>query len=226
MTKICSKCKVEKELCEFSRKKSSQQELRSECKECNRISSKKYREENKDKELNRHKKYREENKEILKIKYYEQHKEYRQNNKDYFKQYNKNYYENNLEKIIKYKVEYNKEKRHSNPLYNLTCNIRGRISTFLKLKNISKNNKTFEIVGCSPEFLKKHIEKQFTEGMSWNLMGEHIHIDHIIPLSSAKTKEEVYKLCHYTNLQPLWAKDNLRKSNKLDYLYVMVNPNI
>ena len=199
MTKICSKCNLEKELFEFSRKKSSHPELRSECKECNRISSKKYREENKDKELNRHKKYREENKEILKIKYYELHKEYRQNNKDYFKQYNK-------------------EKRHSNPSYNLTCNIRSRIFTFLKLKNISKNNKTFEIIGCSPEFLKEHIEKQFTDGMSWGLMGKHIHIDHIIPLSSAKTEEEIYKLCHYTNLQPLWAKDNLRKSDKLDYL--------
>jgi hypothetical protein len=225
MTKICSKCKVEKELCEFNRKKTSQPELRSECKECNSISSKKYREENKDKELKRHKKYREENKEILKIKYYELHKEYRQNNKDYFKQYNKNYYENNLEKIIKYKVEYNKEKRHSNPLYNLTCNIRGRISTFLKLKNISKNNKTFGIVGCTPELLKEHLEQKFKDNMSWENYGEW-HIDHIIPLSSAKTDDEVYKLCHYTNLQPLWAKDNLRKSNKLDYLYVMDNSNI
>ena len=51
--------------------------------------------------------------------------------------------------------------------------------------------------------------------MSWELMGLHIHIDHIIPLSSAKTEEEVYKLFNYTNLQPLWAKDNLIKSNKI-----------
>ena len=71
------------------------------------------------------------------------------------------------------------------------------------------------MVGCSPEFLKDHIENQFTEGMSWELMGKYIHIDHRIPLSSAKSEEEVYKLCHYTNLQPLWAEDNLSKGSKI-----------
>jgi hypothetical protein len=143
------------------------------------------------------------------------HKKYKQQNKEKILISNKNYREKNLEKILKYNSEYRKKRRNSDPFYNLISNIRSRISTFLKLKNISKNNNTFKIVGCTQEFLKEHIEKQFSEGMSWDLMGKHIHIDHIIPLSSAKTEEEVYKLCHYTNLQPLWAKDNLKKSNKI-----------
>jgi hypothetical protein len=80
-----------------------------------------------------------------------------------------------------------------------------------------KKNNTFDIVGCSPIFLKEHIEKKFTEGMSWSNRGLFgWHIDHIIPLSSAKTEEEIYKLCHYTNLQPLWVKDNLKKGKTLN----------
>ena len=102
-----------------------------------------------------------------------------------------------------------------NELIKLIENVRTRIRTYFKLKNIDKKTNTFDIVGCSPEFLKEYLEKKFTEGMSWELMGQHIHIDHIIPLSSAKNEEELYKLCHYTNLQPLWAKDNLKKSNKI-----------
>jgi 5-methylcytosine-specific restriction endonuclease McrA len=70
------------------------------------------------------------------------------------------------------------------------------------------------LVGITPKELKEHLEKQFFQGMSWGNYGEW-HIDHIIPLSSAKTEDEIYKLCHYTNLQPLWAEDNLRKGNKL-----------
>ena len=82
--------------------------------------------------------------------------------------------------------------------------------------NIVKNNKTFDIVGCTPQYLKEYLENKFTEGMSWVNHSQYgWHIDHIIPLSSAKTEDELYKLCHYTNLQPLWAEDNLKKSNKI-----------
>ena len=94
-------------------------------------------------------------------------------------------------------------------------NLRSRLIQFLSSHKLHKDNKTFNIIGCSPEFLKEYLENKFTEGMSWNKMGESIHIDHIIPLSSAKNEEEVYELCHYTNLQPLWAEDNLRKGSKV-----------
>jgi len=92
--------------------------------------------------------------------------------------------------------------------------MRSRLSSYLKKNNITKKNKTFDIVGCSPKFLKKHLEKQFKEGMSWDNRDEW-HIDHIIPLSSAETEERLYELCHYTNLQPLWAEENMKKGNKI-----------
>ena len=79
---------------------------------------------------------------------------------------------------------------------------------------MKKNNKTFNMIGCSPEFLKEHLEKQFVDGMNWENRGDW-HIDHILPLSSAQNEDEIYKLCHYTNLQPLWAEDNIKKSNKI-----------
>jgi hypothetical protein len=92
--------------------------------------------------------------------------------------------------------------------------MRCRLVKYLTILNITKTNKTFEIVGCTPEFLKEHLEKQFTDGMTWENRNKW-HIDHIVPLSSAKTEDELYKLCHYTNLQPLWAEENMKKSNKI-----------
>jgi len=79
-------------------------------------------------------------------------------------------------------------------------------------REIIKNN--FAIFEQIIEQLKEHLEKQFDENMTWDNYGEW-HIDHIIPLSSANTEEEMYKLCHYTNLQPLWAIDNIIKANTI-----------
>ena len=89
---------------------------------------------------------------------------------------------------------------------------------FLKSNDfkLSKSGSTFNLVGCSPQKLKERIETQFKEGMSWENYGLHTwHIDHIIPLSSANTEEEVYKLCKYTNLQPLWCEENYKKGKKI-----------
>jgi hypothetical protein len=82
---------------------------------------------------------------------------------------------------------------------------------------IIKNETTKELLGCSLDELKIHIEKQFSPGMSWdNYNNKTWHIDHIRPISLAKTMKDVIslKLMHYTNFQPLWAKDNILKSNK------------
>ena len=100
------------------------------------------------------------------------------------------------------------------PLRKLASLCRSRILIALKSRNWQKKKRTRELIGCDYDFLKKHIENQFTEGMSWRNQGDW-HIDHIIPLASAKTEEEMIKLAHYSNLQPLWAVDNLRKGDKI-----------
>lgn len=108
-----------------------------------------------------------------------------------------------------------KERYNEDSHFKLTVTIRNLMVMAFSKNGFKKNSKTNKLLGCDWETLKVHIENLFTEGMSWELMGEHIHIDHIIPLSSAKTLEDVYKLCHYTNLQPLWAKYNLMKNGKI-----------
>lgn len=104
------------------------------------------------------------------------------------------------------------ERYYTEPLYRLKCIIRSTTLNSFKKIGLEKQHKTSLMLGCSYEEFKIYIESKFTEGMNWNLYGK-IHIDHIKPLSSAKTKEEMIKLAHYTNLQPLWAEDNLKKSD-------------
>ena len=104
--------------------------------------------------------------------------------------------------------------RKGDKIYKFKSDVRSRISQDIKRKGYSKKTKTYEILGCDFETLKKHFEKQFTKGMTWDNQGEW-HIDHIIPLATATTEEEVIKLNHYTNLQPLWSIDNLSKKDKI-----------
>ena len=86
----------------------------------------------------------------------------------------------------------------------------------MKQNNITKRNKTFEIIGCTPLELKNYLENQFNENMTWENHGQYgWHVDHIIPLVSAKNEDELYKLFHYTNLQPLWWDKNIEKSSKI-----------
>ena len=200
VTKVCKKCDKDKLLSEFGTHCRLKSGISNVCFDCRRIETKIFYEKNKEKELERNRKksknFRLNNHEkALKALY-----EWKNKNKDYINEYAK---------------KYNTYQYNNDEIFKLKTIIRNRIKKFLTLKNIDKKNKTFDIVGCSPEHLKEYLECKFTEGMYWEKMGQYIHIDHIIPLSSAKTEEEVYKLCHYTNLQPLWAKDNLRKHNKI-----------
>ena len=126
--------------------------------------------------------------------------------KTYICEYNKN----NSDKVKSRRNIWFRKKTETDILFRLKRNLRNRVYKFIGKSSI----KTKDIVGIESQQLKKYIENQFNDGMCWENYGEW-QIDHIIPLSSAMTEEEIYKLSHYTNLQPLWKIDNIKKSNKI-----------
>ena len=101
------------------------------------------------------------------------------------------------------------------PLNRIKMSMRTRVSSYCKKIQVEKNFKTMDALGCTSQEFKQHLESKFKEGMSWDNYPKW-HVDHIKPISLAKTEQEAIELSHDTNLQPLWAADNIRKSNKYD----------
>jgi hypothetical protein len=223
--KKCSTCKIEKELIEFVKDNTKKDGLRSQCKSCTKL----WRENNKE----YYKEWNNNNKEYYKEwnnnnkEYYKEY--YEKNNKEYHKEYNKEWRKNNKERIKKYyynnknkinydKNQYQKNKRKTNHLFKLSTNIRTLINNLIKTKDYQKNTKTESILGCSFKEFKNHLESQFESWMNWDNYGnpkdgifefnKTWDIDHIMPIASALNEEEVLKLNHYTNLQPLCSKTN------------------
>lgn len=202
--------------------------------------AKEYRLKNHAKNIEYKKQYRENNKKNLADKqklYYKEHRsqvakyksQYYKDNKNKILENRKEYCKNHNEAIVVYNNKYRKvnrataTKHHKIRLatdinYKLAHYIRKRLRAAVKHKQ--KVGSTIKDLGCSIEELKLHIEKQFQPYMDWEnwKLVEGWHIDHIIPLShfDLTNREQFLKACHYTNLQPLWAEDNLKKSNKLN----------
>lgn len=109
---------------------------------------------------------------------------------------------------------YWREKRKRDRLYAFASSLRSTLRYAFKRGKFVRPRGLGKVLGVSLQEAKDHIGSQFTEGMSWENYGKW-HVDHIIPLASAKTKEDLIALCHYTNLQPLWARDNQRKRDKM-----------
>lgn len=125
---------------------------------------------------------------------------------------------NNREIINKKHLVYEKERKKIDPKFKLVKTLRSRLNSVLKRKNAIKSIKTLDLIGCSTSFLIEYLEAKFTEGMTWKNHGEW-HIDHIKPCASYNLliEDEQRKCFHYTNLQPLWGKDNLAKGAKFVY---------
>jgi hypothetical protein len=194
--KICSKCDILKILPEFYKDSKSKDGISSVCRECKKIINRNYRESNVDRYKKQQKKYRESNFEKEKLRV-------------------KNWSLKNKKRRSEYSTQYEKIRKETDPKFKILRNSRTRLYNFLFKNHLTKPNKTIQLLGCEMDVLKNHLESLFTENMSWNNYGKTgWHIDHIIPLSSANSEEEIIKLCHYTNLQPLWSEDNLKKSNR------------
>ena len=137
------------------------------------------------------------------------HKLYRNTHQEQISNFNKTYYQIHKEKIyLKRKL-----RRGLDYKFKLRCYLASRL--WWALKGNIKTTTTLNLLGCSIEYLKQHLEKQFKPRMNWSNYGKW-HVDHIRPCASfdLSNPEEQRKCFHYTNLQPLWAIDNLRKNKK------------
>lgn len=169
---------------------------------------KEYVASNRDKRRAYHKSYRKSN--LPKI--HAKQKAWRESNPEHYKALIASWKEANPSYMKEYARVYQKQRGASDPLFRLAGNTRALIR--VSLNGVTKHSRSEEILGCSMKFFKSHIEQRFLPGMSWENRGLW-HLDHIIPVSSAKTEKQLLKLNHYTNFRPLWAKDNQRKSAKL-----------
>lgn len=109
-------------------------------------------------------------------------------------------------------------RRQTDLNFKIKCNLRTRVSMAIRLNNAIKQSSLDEYLGCSIEYFKHYIEELFDENMSWDNYGKYgWHIDHIIPCDAfdLTTIEQQKECFHYTNLQPLWWQDNLRKGNRV-----------
>lgn len=130
------------------------------------------------------------------------------------KVYRTKYVSENKERVLKLANDWRINKRNVDSLFVMKCRLRGRTSAAFKNINNKKPYTTNKLIGTDWDTCKNYLESLFKEGMNWENRSKW-HIDHIIPLASAKTEEEMIKLCHYTNLQPLWAVDNIKKGSKM-----------
>jgi hypothetical protein len=209
--KQCRKCLINKSIDNFGKTNQNKDGLKSYCNDCRKVESKIYNELNSNKRKETLKKYYDKNREneLLRLRLY------KELNPEKRKETYKKYYEKNKSEINKKQYQLNKKKYKEDFTFRIKHNLRERIKDFLK-QSKTKYGKTFDIVGCTPLQLKEHLESKFTGNMSWENYGFYgWHIDHIIPLSSTKNEEELKRLCHYTNLQPLWCSDNLSKGSKI-----------
>lgn len=215
----CTKCKELKPLDEFHRTKNRPQRYNhaTRCRPCihqiytnNKDKLSQYYRDNKDKCISNAVEYQRNNKDKVR----ERESKYCRENKEKIRARRKRRYPRNKKKIL----EWHREKYNTDPLYRLNISIRSHICRIVRGCRCIKSKTSIKYIGCSVEELKNHLESQFHPGMTWNNHSrDGWHIDHIIPIDwfiKSDPDNALEKANHYTNLQPLWAKDNLSKGKK------------
>jgi hypothetical protein len=207
MSKVCTKCLIDKDLSLFPKSSSFLSGYNSICKQCINAINKKWRDNNKHSFC------------LMRQKHYQEHKDkhraekraYGRLHKKEKATYDVQYRKLKKDKIKQYKKEW-ESLRRNDPVFKIKRNLRRRIHHVLK--DGYKSAKTFDLIGCTAEEFKLYIESLFTDGMSWDNYGPSgWHIDHIIPCYKFDLSlESEQRTCfHYTNQRPLWAKDNLSR---------------
>ena len=198
--KICKVCGTPKKLIEFHRSSISSDGYKPLCKLCKKEQRHQDYIKNRNREDTLNKLWKKTHKKEMKIL----NNRYNDKRKEYFKQYRI--------KNRKKRTEYQRNLLRKNPNYNISSKLRHRLSEALKSQNIRKTNKALELLGCSIEKFKEHLQSQFKTGMNWENYGKW-HIDHIKPCAKIDLKNmEQQKQCfHYSNMQPLWALENQSK---------------
>jgi hypothetical protein len=218
-SKLCKKCNIEKDAKDFKIQKENSDGLYHMCKLCFNEWRKEYRKRE-------YVKINEKNFRFQNKSYYDQYdREWRDVNKEKVKEYQKK--SNNKEKRKEYQREYKKKnskiRRKNDIVFRLSGNIRNYLRMIIT-RNYKKSRSSTDIIGCSYADLKSYIESKFESWMNWDNYGKYNgqlnygwDIDHIVPLSSATTEEELVKLNHFSNLQPLCSYTNRYiKRNQLD----------
>ena len=193
-TKRCHRCGNYKLVHEFGRNKAQKDGIHIWCKDCVNEYARKY--------YNVREEY---------------HRSYSKKNRGKLRKYQREYYHNNIDKMREYRRLYQMKRRRVDPVYRLKNTIRTSIIMSFHRRDKIKSSHCEEILGCSIEELVMHLRKTWLDEYGDEWSGQPCHIDHIVPLAVAKTKQEVIKLCHYTNLRLITPKDNIYKKDSMEY---------
>ena len=211
--KECSKCKTEKPLIKFYKCNDGVGGVRGDCIICCKLFFAGYRRTHK---------------EFLKTsgKEYRARPDVQKKTREYNKKYRPDYVLRNRNRISANALANQKKRIEIDPAFKLLIRLRSRVYSLLKNVNHRKIKSTLELLGCSADDFKKYLESKFVQGMTWenyNLRGW--HVDHIIPCArfNLMNEEELKRCFHFSNLQPMWAKENWSKGARYEGSYKLLN---